>query len=240
VPDKASFVQAVAVVILRQLDATFALRRCLHFRLIPAMKIPVAKQDKFLPKIDLKNPRKITMSGMGKFYTAICAGKWTPAAKGQPDWAFRALGEFCRLCRGGLHDKSFGERPKPPKLPTLCSTLEVIRTNPIPQILLTFKNRKDFKNFFPSFCGQAVPFDLPVPNIPTEFCAAEVARVYLIIFLEWQEIASLKTVPNIHKWLIRMKAINPDPPDKDMSRYTRRWLKCIGFPLQGAGRPKRT
>jgi hypothetical protein len=206
------------------------------------MKISTPKQHKFLPKIDLKNPREITMSEMGKFYTAICAGKWTPAAKGQPDWAFRALGEFCRLCRGGLRDKSFGKRPAPPKLPTLCSTMEVIRKNQNPQILLTFKNQRAFKNFFPSFCGKLGRLNLKTP--PAEdFNKPEKARVYLIIFLGWREIAALKTVPDIHRWLIRMKAIPADSAgneDKSRHRYTRRWLKCIGFPFQGAGRPKRT
>jgi hypothetical protein len=63
VPDKASFVQAAAVVIFRQLDATFALRLCAHFDFIPPMEISAPNQDSLLPKIDLENPRQISTSG---------------------------------------------------------------------------------------------------------------------------------------------------------------------------------
>ncbi len=212
------------------------------------MEISAQNQDSFLPKIDLEKPRQITTSEMRKFYTAICAGKWTPAANGQPDWAFRALNEFCRSCYAGLHEKSLGYvglKFDSPKLPTLYSRLEVIRTNSAIQALLTFKNKKAFDKFETFFCGKLTPLDLRVLDSAEEFYIPHTARTYLFFFIAWREVAALKTktVPAMHRWLLIMKAIPADAPDKDgkdSSRNTRTLLKRIGFPLADkGGRPRK-
>jgi hypothetical protein len=230
------------------LGATFTLRLCAPFGFIPPMEI--FGQDSLLPKIDFENPCQITTSEMRKFYTAICAGKWTPAAKGQPEWAFKALGEFCRCCNDGIREESLGYRGlkfDSPKLSALCNTLEVIRKNSAIQVLLTFKNKKAFDKFETIFCGKLTPFDLRVPDSAEELSVPHTARAYLFFFIAWQELATLKTktVPVIHHWLIRMKAIPADIPDKDKelgrkdgSRNTHTLLKRIGFPLNKGGRPR--
>jgi hypothetical protein len=225
------------------LGATFTLRLCAPFGFIPSMQI--SGQDSLLPKIDLENPSPINTSEMRKFYTAICAGKWTLAAKGQPDWASKALGEFCRCCNDGLREKSLGYRGlkfDSPKLLALCSELEVIRTNSAIQALLTFKNKRAFDKFETFFCGKLTPLDLRVPDSAEEFGVPHTARAYLIFFIAWRELAELKTVRAIYNWLIRMKAIRADTHDKkdpnkdtDHSRNTHTLLKRIGFPLTDKG-----
>jgi hypothetical protein len=207
------------------------------------MKILSAKQDKFLPKIDLKNPRQITASEMRRFYTAIHAGKWTPVADGRPDWAFKALGEFCRCCNDGLRDKSLGYgglKFHSPKLPALCSRLEVIKTNSAVQVLLTFKNKKAFDKFETFFCGKLTPLDLQVPDSAEELGVLHTAWAYLIFFVAWREIAALKTVRRIHDCLVRMKVTRADTEEEKHSRNTRTWLKRVGFPLTDkGGRPRK-
>jgi len=205
------------------------------------MEISALNQDSLLPKIDLENPRQLAVSEMRKFYTAVCAGKWTPAAKGQPEWAFRALNEFCRSCRSGLREKSFGYlgmKFDAPKLPALYSELEVIRTNSAIQALLTFKNEKAFNKFESLFCGKLIPLDLSVPDTAEEFGIPHTARAYLIFFIAWRELAALKNVRAIHDWLVKMKAIPDDNLKKggnDRSHNTRALLKRIGFPLTDKG-----
>lgn len=228
------------------LGTTFTLRLCVSFGFILTMKISTPNQDSLLPKINFEKPREITTSEMRKFYTAICACKWTPAAKGQPDWAFRALGEFCRCCNDGLREKSLGYRGlkfDSPKLLTLCSELKVIRTNSAIQALLTFKNKKAFDKFETFFCGKSTPLDLSVPDNDQEFYIPHTARAYLFFFIAWRELAELenKTVPTIHRWLVRMKAtpaVKHDIDGKDSSRNTRTLLKRIGFPINKGGRPR--
>jgi hypothetical protein len=221
----------------------FALWLCVPFEFIPAMKISAPNQDSLLPKIDLENPRQITTSEMRKFYTAICAGKWTPAANGQPDWAFKALGEFCRCCNDGLREKSLGYgdlKFNAPKLPALYSRLEVIRTNSAIQALLTFKNKKAFDKFETFFCGKLTPLDLRVPDSAEEFGVLHTAWAYLIFFVAWREVAALKTVRRIHDCLVSMKVARADTVGKEHSRNTRTLLKRIGFPLADkGGRPRK-
>jgi hypothetical protein len=208
----------------------------------------ISGQDSLLPKIDMENPSEITTSEMRKFYTAICAGKWTPAAKGQPDWAFKALGEFCRSCGTGLRKKSFGYRglksdfSKTAKSfvePYLeehgddedefCESDSVKFWKPTNlEELLIFLTR-----------GKLIPLDLSVPD-SSELYIPHTARTYLIFFIAWREIAALKTVAKIHNWLVRMKVIRADAPDKDSSRNTRTLLKRIGFPFADkGGRPRK-
>jgi hypothetical protein len=212
------------------------------------MKSSALNQDSFLPKIDLENPRQINASDMRKFFGAICAGKWTPAAKGQPDWAFSALGEFCRSCGTGLRKKSLGYRglksdfSQPPK--PFAEPLEQTGDDEDESYESDFvefrrpTNLEELAIFLTH--GKLIPFDLPVPDNDQEFFIPHTARAYLIFFIAWRELAALKTktVPAIHSWLIRMKAIPADTPDKDgkdSSRNTRTMLKRIGFPLTNKG-----
>ena len=252
VPDKASFVQAAAVLLSGQLDVTFRLAALRAFDFIPLMEISTQNQDSLLPKIDLENPRQFTTSEMRKFYTAICAGKWTPAANGQPDWAFKALGEFCRCCNDGLRKKSFGYRGLKSDFSQTGESFvepalgqkgnggdEFYEPN-----LVEFRkpaNRDELLLFLTR--GKLFPLDLPVPDNDQEFYIPHTARVYLIFFIAWQELAALKTVPEIHNWLVKMKAIPADTTDKDgkdSSRNTRTLLKRIGFPLADkGGRPRK-
>ena len=210
------------------------------------MKTPSPRA--FLPKIDVKNPHSIGGSEMRRFYVAMCGGKWTltadwlpdwaewpPGADKVPDWAFKALGEFCRCCYKGLRNKSLGYlglRSDSPKLATLCSKMEVLRTNSANQILLTFKSRKAFNSFFPLACGQMVPLDLPVPDTDREFSIPPTAQAYLTIFLAWPEVFKLKNAKEANAWLFRMKAFDKED---GYPRNTYNLLKRIGFPLTDEG-----
>jgi hypothetical protein len=218
----------------------------------------ISGQDSFLPKIDMENPCQITTSEMRKFYTAICAGKWTPAAKGQPDWAFSALGEFCRSCGMGLRKKSFGYRGlKSDFSQTGESFVEPALEQkgdgedefyePDDVEFRKPTNLEELAIFLTR--GKLIPLDLSVPDNDQEFYIPHTARAYLFLFIAWRELAALKTktVPAIHRWLIRMKAIPADIPDKDSdlgrkdsSCNTRTLLNRIGFPLADkGGRPRK-
>ena len=183
---------------------------------------------------------------MRKFYTAICAGKWTPAAEGQPEWAFRALGEFCRSCGTGLREKSFGYR----RLKSDFSQPPKPFTKPLNQTgdgedefcerdIVEFRkptNLEELAIFLTG--GKLIPLDLSVPDTAKEFYVPPTASAYLIFFIAWREIAALKTVRAIHRWLVEMKAIPNDTQDKDgkdRSHNTRALLKRIGFPLSDKG-----
>jgi hypothetical protein len=209
------------------------------------MEISTPNQDSLLPKINLENPRQIEISDMRKFFVAICAGKWTPAANGQPEWAFRALNEFCRCCGTGLRKKSLGYRG----LKSGCSQTAESFVEPDweqpgdgedefyePDFVEFWKptNLAELSIFLTR--GKLVPLDLPVPDTGEEFYIRHTARAYLIFFIAWRELAALKTVPEIHGWLVSMKVI---PKEAD-PRNTRTLLKCIGFPLTDkGGRPRK-
>jgi hypothetical protein len=209
----------------------------------------ISGQDSLLPKFDMENPREITVSEMRKFYTAICAGKWTPAAKGQPEWAFRALGDFCRGCGKGLRKKSFGYHGLKSDFSQAAKSfvepdLEQFgdsETEFCESDFIEFRkptNLEELAVFLTN--GKLFPFDLSVPDNDQEFYIPHTARTYLIFFIAWREIAALKTVAEIRNWLVRMKVIRADTPDKDSSRNTRTLLKRIGFPLADkGGRPRK-
>jgi hypothetical protein len=207
-------------------------------------------QDSLLPKIDKKTPRQISASEIRDFYTAICAGKWVPAAKGQPDWAFNALNEFCRCCRTGLRKKSFGYLGSVPHLSSTNKSHNEPDSEQIADGEAEFYE-SDFGEYrSPTNLeelaivlanGKLFPLDLKVPN-STELYVPHTARLYLIFFIAWREFDALKTVKEIHQRLIKMKAIPADPPHKetDSSRNTRTLLKRIGFSLADkGGRPKK-
>jgi hypothetical protein len=221
------------------------------------MEISALNQDSFLPKVDFEKPREITASEMRTFFVAICAGKWTPAANGQPDWAFKALREFCRGCRAGLRKKSIGyaafnSDSSQTAKSFVESDMEQVGDSENEFCESDFVKLRKPTNLeelavFLSH-GKLIPLDVPVPNTPEEFGIPPTARTYLFIFIAWRELDALKTktVSEIHHWLIRMKAIPPDNPDKDKklgredgSRNTRTLLKRIDFPLNKGGRPRK-
>lgn len=207
----------------------------------------VPDQDSLLPKIDQKNPRQISASEIRDFYTAICAGKWVPAAKGQPDWAFNAFNQFCRCCRTGLRKKSFGYLGSVPHLSsteksynephseqTADGEAESYESDFVEYRSPT--NLEELAIFLAN--GKLIPLNLTVPG-NAELFIPHTARLYLIFFIAWREFDALKTLPEIHERLIKMKAISADAPHKDSSRNTRTLLKRIGFPLNQRGRPRK-
>jgi len=222
------------------------------------MKISVQNQDSFLPKIDLEKPRQIATSEMRTFYTAICAGKWTPPGDYRPEWAWQALGEFCRCCGSGLRNKSLGYRGLKSDF---FQTGESFVESGAEQL------GDDEDEFYePSFLdfpqpptnpiefwqalthGKLIPLELPVPDTNAEFYMPHTARAYLIIWLFWEKVAERKTVREIHEWLVQMKAIPPTPKLKKNEKgkffrpyrhNTRTLLNRIGFPLTDKGGPPR-
>lgn len=211
----------------------------------------ISGQDSLLPKIDFEKPRKITTSEMRKFYIDICAGKWTLAVKGQPDWASRAFSEFCRSCRAGLRNKSIGYAALKPTFSQPAKSLVESNLDQVGDVednvyesdAIEFRKPASLAELAVILArGKLIPLDVPVPDNDREFFISHTARAYLFFFIAWREISALKTkkVSAIHKWLIRMKAIPTDTPYKDTSRNTRALLNRIGFPLADkGGRPKK-
>jgi hypothetical protein len=247
------------VLLFGQLDATFCLAALRAFWVfIPAMEILTLNQDSFLPKIDLGNPCQIATSEMRKFYTAICAGKWTPVANGQPDWAIRALGEFCRCCGTGLRNKSFGYRGLKSDF---SQTAESFVESDGAQLgdgedefyepdAVEFRRPTNPIQFWQALTrGKLTPLDLPVPDTGEEFYIPPTARAYLTIFLMWPEVHARKTVRQIHDWLVQMKAIKKTENTKlnkkgiiyrPYPHNTRTLLNRIGFPLTDKGGAPKT
>jgi hypothetical protein len=194
-----------------------------------------------VPEIDLGNPSKIDTSEMENFFEAIRMGKWTPAADGRPDWAFRALNEFCRCCGMGFPKKPQGYAGLKSDFSQTTEPLDQFEDDEdefYDSDIFDVRRPTDFEQLSIFLTrGQLIPLDSSVQDTTGVFSPPHTARVYLIIFLKWQEVATLKTVRKIHKWLVCMKAIPADPPykDKDSSRNTRTLLKGIGFPLVDKG-----
>lgn len=209
------------------------------FEFIPSMQISALNQDSFLPKIDSENPRQIDTSAMRKFFVAICAGEWTPAADGRPAWAFRALNEFCRCCGTGLRKKSLGYRGLKSDISQTAEPLEQLGDGEdefYESDSVEFRRPRNLEELAISLAhGKLIPLDLSVPDTAEEFYIPHTARAYLIFFIAWREFAELKTVQTIHDKLVSMKVI----PKNANPRNARTLLKRIGFPLTDKGGPPR-
>lgn len=217
-------------------------------------------QDSLLPKIDFGNPHPISAAEIRAFFTAICAGKWVLAVKGQPHWAFRAFFEFCRCCSNGLRKKPFGYHglnfnsangvfsKKPQSNQIEVQEHEYYKSGmgdgdeSSEHDVIEFRKPASLEELAVFLTrGQLIPLDLPVLD-SNDFYVPPTAKIYLLFYMAWREIAPFKTVTEIHDWLIRMKAIPPHAKRKDgvdKSRNTRALLKRIGFPLHQGGRPKK-